>query len=343
MWCAAAVTFLLSCPDPDLLALDQLISIQQTSQHWETERPSHQQPHSLLPSPNASQIGTKFDPLFVEVIQPEQNQKQVADDNEERREKSSSDWWLVKLTGALAFIACLQTVVFWIQAGRLKSTIDAMKAVERRQLRAYVGIESMGMECPSAASPNFDPNRDEGPGFIFSDFSVISVKNFGQTPAYEVTVFAHRACTPFGVRLPRGYIDARDTDLISNDEVRISLSRFTLNSGQSEISKTVIKGVNIPIFKRVLTKEFQLFIFGRIYYKDIYGRAWRTKFCYQWEPWHPAGERFVASEYYNGEDKAELLIPADVPDPLFKAVLAPLDGSFQPTEEADVQDLPPPA
>jgi hypothetical protein len=50
-------------------------------------------------------------------------------------------------------------------------------------------------------------------------------------------------------------------------------------------------------------RKKQVYIFGRIYYRDIYQRPWRTKFCYSWEPRHPSGERFVAYEEYNDEDQ----------------------------------------
>jgi hypothetical protein len=86
--------------------------------------------------------------------------------------------------------------------------------------------------------------------------------------------------------------------------LRNMLSISFIQGGQTEQSKTAV--VNAQWVWDAQAQINGLFVFGRIFYEDTFGDHWSTKFCYIWEPWHPPGERFVPSDTFNGEDKAEL-------------------------------------
>lgn len=211
---------------------------------------------------------------------------------------------LALLTGALAIATFLLVLVV---LGQLRDARETAK----RQLRAYVGIEDFSFDCPDLKSKIVGKrgnNDDEIPvaGKIHKNFLVVTVRNFGATPACDVTVFSYVVATDFPNRLPDDFFEKNDVDNISMADVRITLARFMLHKDQIEDSKHVIE--NITTVREAMKNPplKQLFLFGRIYYRDIYDRPWRTKFCFSWEPWHPPGPRFVAYEEYNGEDQKEL-------------------------------------
>ena len=62
----------------------------------------------------------------------ERQRKSIKEGNEEDG-KDAADWWLVILTGGLIAVGLLQAYVFWIQAGRLRQTIDKMDEIDKRQ------------------------------------------------------------------------------------------------------------------------------------------------------------------------------------------------------------------
>lgn len=259
--------------------------------------------------PAADQRGSKNSPLVVEVLPPSNANEKAAAEADDSKQKAANDWHLVELTGILAAIGFFQLVVFGLQAHRLRQTIEAMENAERRTLRAYVGIEKIAFDIPGANDSSYTPAPIPLPaGFRFRDFLVVTVKNFGETPARDVTVFAYYTSMPPNERLPDNFFDqdSNNTDVLSNAPVRISVARYLLQRGQSEISKHGLTTIT-PLREAREGRGNNIYVFGRIYYRDAYGRPWRTKFCSQWEARHAGGARFVPYETYNDEDQNELL------------------------------------
>ena len=180
-----------------------------------------------------------------------------------------------------------------------------MQSAERRQLRAYVGIEDISFEVMSKADPDYQPADLASSGYVRRDFIVTKTRNFGLTPAYRVTVFAYLVDTEFPNRLAADYFAQNDQDVFPTGKIRAAVTRALVQRGQSEIIKSALR--DIRVIQQARDKERQIFIYGRVYYYDAYDRPWRTRFCYAWEPWHPAGERFVPYEYHNDEDQKRLL------------------------------------
>ena len=192
-------------------------------------------------------------------------------------------------------------LLWWVTRGLVKGA----ERTERRQLRAYVGMESLNFECANLKEKHYKPADLTTIGLIHKDFLVVKVRNFGQTPAYGVTVYAYPVATDYSIRLPDDFFEQNDTaDVISMAEVRPTLARFMLHRDQTELLKHAL--IDITDIRDAIAKKRTIHVFGRIYYRDIYGRPWRTKFCYTWEPWHPGGSRFVAYEEYNEEDQVPL-------------------------------------
>jgi hypothetical protein len=224
------------------------------------------------------------------------------------------------IIAAFTIILAFSTIFLWRATREL---VTGAESAERRQLRAYVGLDQISFESPSLNKKGLNQPRPVKQGEIFQDFIVVKVRNYGKTPAYDVCTFAYIAETDFARRLPDDFFtDARDTDIKSRDDLRPILARFILNPDQIELVKHSIRDVT-PL-RRAIDQERQIYIFGRIYYRDAYQRPWRTTFCYAWEPWHPSGERFVAYEDYNREDAQEL----EEWDPKLNPPVDPAPGRF---------------
>lgn len=120
-----------------------------------------------------------------------------------------------------------------------------------------------------------------------------------------------------------------DADLLPLEtEIRPAITRGILNRDQAESRKTALRDISFMAGSK--RAEKQIYAFGRIYYRDTYGRPWRTKFCFQWEPWHPFGPRWVTYRYYNDEDQAEFLLPEE-PETNSPPTEISTDGSFRPS------------
>jgi hypothetical protein len=186
-----------------------------------------------------------------------------------------------------------------------RNLVSGAEDTAQRQLRAYVGVgaDDLGFDTPGENNPNYVPiPANPVAGQVFDDFLTIKVKNFGQTPAYDVIVFGHMAVMPPFAMLPDDFFTRQAPfDALPSGPVRTFVSRFVLQPQQMAISKHVVNDVRPLIAAR--QRQASVYVWGRIYYRDIYGRPWRTLFCYAWEPWHPPGERFVPYETYNGEDQ----------------------------------------
>ncbi|HYL49099.1 MAG TPA: hypothetical protein VET84_07010 [Stellaceae bacterium] len=184
---------------------------------------------------------------------------------------------LIVYTGLTAYQACIA------------------RDTARRQLRAYVGLQRLELELPSLNDPNYKPMKDE-PGAVFTDFQVTFIKNFGATPAFNVSIFTNCTAIPFLGKLPDGFNYPIPPDRPS---VLGITSRQTLYPGQEVVSRVRILDVNN--FKQAIAKSKSLYLWGTINYTDIYDRRWSSYFCFVYEPWRPAGSRWIPYEEHNGE------------------------------------------
>jgi hypothetical protein len=95
--------------------------------------PPQPQAGSAQMQPGADQRGTENEPVIVKVL-PTLKTKQEADQEQtDRQDVSSSNWWMVRLTGVLAFLALVQAIVFGLQARRLRQTIVKMDEIATGQ------------------------------------------------------------------------------------------------------------------------------------------------------------------------------------------------------------------
>jgi hypothetical protein len=131
-------------------------------------------------TPAAGERGTEQSPFIVKVLP-----------------FPSTDWVAV-FTAVLCTVGVLQLAVFGLQARRLKQTIQAMRATEMTQLRAYVGVERMEVILEQS-QPSISVAG-------FHDLIHIGLKNFGVTPAYQVSCKTTLQEMKGKGRLPKGFV-----------------------------------------------------------------------------------------------------------------------------------------
>jgi hypothetical protein len=155
-----------------------------------------------LPLPAAINRGTDKSPLAVRVTQmPQKTAGEISREDRDRSLRLASDnrtfWlgvWTVVIAAFTAFIFVLQLFVFGRQAQRLRESIEESKLATRatqtaanaaektvetmnetagRQLRAYVAVKN---GCVVGIRDGSKP------------IAWLTVKNYGQTPAYKFSV-----------------------------------------------------------------------------------------------------------------------------------------------------------
>jgi hypothetical protein len=120
---------------------------------WESGKPPQAEAENRRQQPQYDQTGSEELPFFIKEAPPEILQKQSEEAPTQESGNSSPEWWTVYLTAVLATIGVMQTIVFGLQAHRLKQTINTMKGLgsEQReigeaQVRAYVSIKAATIE-----------------------------------------------------------------------------------------------------------------------------------------------------------------------------------------------------
>jgi len=204
----------------------------------------------------------------------------------------SHDWYDITtliILGITLTALIIYTGLTYYQASIARDTA-------RRQLRAYVGINAIDIEAPNLKKAGYEVPANPPAGFIYKDFVVPLIKNFGQTPASDVLVIVNWIpVTPFGYLLPDNF-PYQD---YSTSGGTTTASRFVLDPGQIHTGKVKID--KLKFFRDAQSKATSLYIYGHIDYTDIYNRRWQREFSYAYEPWRPEGDRFVPDRKHNGE------------------------------------------
>jgi hypothetical protein len=99
--------------------------------------------------PPADKRGSYESPVVVKVLPPTKTKEETANDKARDLDQSAANWWMVRLTFIIAIISCVQTIVFFLQARRLKETIKKMDEIASGQAR---DIQASVAEATRAAS-----------------------------------------------------------------------------------------------------------------------------------------------------------------------------------------------
>lgn len=124
----------------------------------ETRQPPKPESEQSKQDAATEQRGTENFPVFVKIVPAQNLQNQPAKGASKENGQPSPEWWTVYITGALALIGFMQTIVFGLQARRLKQTIEAMKKIatdQSKDMHGWISVAdkaSVPMEIKSITS-----------------------------------------------------------------------------------------------------------------------------------------------------------------------------------------------
>jgi hypothetical protein len=247
--------------------------------------------------PQLSSAVIKGAPAFIHNIKSSEQTKQP---NTEPASiwGRSTDVWLAVFTGLLVFVGTLQFVVFGLQARRLRQTIETMRATERRQLRAYVGIDMIALASTANLTAITYAPYTPSVGTACPDFMIVNLMNFGQTPANHVHIWVNWMDGPVGLRLPDDFNWPR-YDGNTPALIRPIWTKPALFPGK--VFQQRIPIPNLEGFRQAAAGRLWMYAYGDITYVDIYGRECTTTFCfhYNYDPQRAPEEHFVPYEAHN--------------------------------------------
>jgi hypothetical protein len=277
----------------------------------EGQRPPQEQPRRApQPSP-PEQRGTEDSPLIVKALPTEKTAEERAQEKQDRDDKASADWWLVRLTGALALVGILQflaligqAIVFRIQAKALRESVDLTRDVAGRQERdmhasiteagrAAGAMERIANEIAASVQTTTQMATDQrdfwqrqmrayisitDPAFVpqnretpYHAEVLMHMINTGHTPAHNVR-FAARVRV-FSFPLPQDF-----DFVIQPDE---SVASGTMNPGQRRFfRRSLDRLLTDDEIREIKTGWAQkLYIYGTLIFEDAFGIERRTDFC----------------------------------------------------------------
>lgn len=230
-------------------------------------------------------------PSTVEDIAPTKRSSENDESTQKEDGKTTADWWMVKLTGALICVGLLQAGVFWIQAARLKQTVDKMDEIDTRQTanviasitqatRAATAMERLAeasITQAGVAKAVLDRERIFNRPFLM--IKAICSKHTGAGHSFSYTMTNHGRTSAIITEL-KPFIEHVNSFRLFDDaylhemkqrEKRIQRKNLVIRpNGECESSTSAIPylpGSNI-------------FIAGEVIYSDFFGGTYSSKFCY---------------------------------------------------------------
>jgi hypothetical protein len=180
--------------------------------------------------------GTTQQPLILAPIPKSEEQK--TDENTERDWRHTMDRQTLILSLATALVLALQFFAFIYQALLLRRSIRSAERTTRRQLRAYVHIDIAGAALKVA----------DGVAK-----ATLMLRNFGQTPAYDLWVTGGSAIAPVFAEAPVGRTSAG-----------------ALGPGATFTLTTRLQ-VNNDMLATLQAGDLTLFLHGTVSYRDTFG------------------------------------------------------------------------
>ncbi|MFM0506674.1 hypothetical protein [Paraburkholderia sp. RL17-373-BIF-A] len=197
-------------------------------------------------------------------------------------------------------VTCLALLAAGAAAWFTHDQVKIAQDTEQRQLRAYVGIESVAFDTSGGLDVvNVVPQPDgRSPLPVTRSFFVVKLKNYGLTPARDIAVNFEPALFHGS-----GGIDPNEpfNDRANSFEMG-NRSRDTLNAGQDTTSKILISGRNSKIMLFASTHIGEgLIVAGSLVYQDVFGKRWRNRYCYYVSSPLTQEQKFTACDQHNDE------------------------------------------
>lgn len=264
------------------------------------------------------QRGTEDSPIVVKILGTAQA-NQESTKGHGNGSNQTTDWWMFGATLVIAIIGAIQTRVFWIQAKRLKETIEKMEEVSGKQtadiqaslaqttraagamqeiatsmatsvesVKVSVGInreiaDTQKLVTELQSRPYLSVAFNEA---IFQDanhvFEVQSImRNHGNTPAYDVTFRAASGIISWPI--------PDDFEFPLPDNTAAPSVSFLAPGTHKLITRTVLGRVHddeVTSIKLAVPPRC-LAMWGVVRYRDAFGKSRKLRFAFtvSWMPW----------------------------------------------------------
>lgn len=206
---------------------------------------------------NTHQRGTDSAPISVKLLNTGKSDSEAT--RETRRIKSDEK------EASRAFVLTVAVVVVSVlQFVALAFTYCIMRGTARRQLSAYVGVKVTKLET--------------GPdGYVA--FKAV-MRNYGQTPALDVTISMDRKILPFPLSDTKGLTETTDPD--PHPEASVTINPGTWARGTSSRHRVKITESELLAVGSGQTEggqEIQLYCYGTVRFKDVFGKSHWVNYC----------------------------------------------------------------
>jgi len=211
-----------------------------------------QTPPSTEQQVNPEQRGTEQAPFIIKITPPPETQEKSKPAATEKKEATESTWrGLFKDWGLSDKIAAIASLVAFFQLLALLAVVLVMSRSSRRQLRAYVSLESGSARLVD--DPNGEPILE---GFV-------KLKNFGRTPAFEYRSYA--------------MIKVLNVNAPPFEETSVAAGRGILGPG-AEIDLQVYWRVSDGDLAAIKAGTKRIFVWGEARYVDAFAKNRYFKF-----------------------------------------------------------------
>jgi|SRR5579862_584756 len=225
---------------------------------------------------NPEPRGSEQAPLVIKLLPPEHA---PIESTEKATGNLRSGW------GLSDKIAVIASVVAFLQFAALVWTVIVMVLNGRRQLRAYVGPENIGLFEGNMMSPP-QAARVNVPGIA------MLIKNSGQTPAYKVVSWAQIAVIP-----------------VKDEHLQLALPKMeerfsnTLSAG-STFNKSLWfdRPLTATEIADLGTGVRAIYLYGRIEYQDAFKKRRFTNFRFHYIGQFPPPPNVILSFSDRGND-----------------------------------------
>jgi hypothetical protein len=282
---------------------------------FDANRPDQPESAKAQHNTDNEKSGTDRNPFVIKMVPSDADGQKRAEETKQGLEKSPADWWTVWLTSALVFVGVLQFfalvgqgVVFWIQARRLRETINLTRDIADRQERdtrtliaatqsnanaAMAQVEAM-RQLHEAARAQERTLRDQSAAAIAVQRAFVFVRglqtvgmptaiqitatweNGGLTPTQHASMWMNWKTFPGGI--PDDF-DFPDLDVQGNPVASVEAIIFSLGPKASWESWSA--QVPFSIIEAVVNGHVRLFLWGWVDYNDIFPDTprHRTEMC----------------------------------------------------------------
>jgi hypothetical protein len=237
-----------------ILGLALLIALSGDSWGQSPRQPPRQNPQGTQQQPGTEQRGTEQAPFIVKIQESEQTKKESSASEGKTYEQRDNAWTLSDKIAAIAII------VGFLQFLALIATVYVMARTARRQLRAYVFPENIGLYDGMMLDPEMPEHANE-PGVV------LVWRNTGQTPALKVISWGQLAIIE----------PANEETLITPKLEDI----FSSNLGQNGSNSKALwfgRALTADEIRDIGRGAHAIYLYGRIEYRDIFKRPRHTNF-----------------------------------------------------------------